>query len=295
MIYSFITDLLMILSLSFSGSGGGEGLKSERQSYACTECHGDLVEKDMIHYPAEDDCNNCHESTGASHPSDSVGFSLMDTTPALCYYCHEAAAQKAHPHNPVVQGDCLACHDVHASSEPLLLRLPDSDLCLSCHNRDYRTDSSETLNIRPLVQEKMHVHSAIEGGGCMSCHQSHGSDFPALLVDRFPAEDYVAAKTENFELCFLCHDTDLLDAEETEWGTGFRNGRRNLHWLHINGNKGRNCRMCHNMHGSPQPFLVEDQISFGSWEMQMNFVAEEQGGSCSPGCHGKLSYQRSSL
>ena len=84
----------------------------------------------------------------------------------------------------------------------------------------------------------------------------------------------------------------LLDAEETEWGTNFRNGDRNLHQLHINGNKGRNCRMCHNLHGSSQKFLIEEKVGFGNWEMKMNFVPEEQGGSCLPGCHGRLTYKR---
>jgi predicted CXXCH cytochrome family protein len=138
----------------------------------------------------------------------------------------------------------------------------------------------------------MMAHSAIEGGGCMSCHQAHGSDRHDLLVGNYPEEDYLPARTENFEICFLCHDTDLMLAEETEWGTAFRNGKRNLHWLHMNGNKGRNCRMCHNIHGSSRPFLVEDIVGFGNWEMRMNFIPEEQGGSCLPGCHGKLSYQR---
>jgi predicted CXXCH cytochrome family protein len=138
----------------------------------------------------------------------------------------------------------------------------------------------------------MFPHSAISLGGCASCHQAHGSDFRELLVDRFPEEDYLPAVTENFELCFLCHDTGIMDQEETESATGFRDGKKNLHWLHINGTKGRNCRMCHNMHGSLQPYLVEDRVRFGEWVMEMNFVPEEQGGSCLPGCHGKLAYSR---
>lgn len=293
MIHLLILDLLIILAVPFNGPAGPEQAEISWQKLDCIECHSDLLEYDAMHYPAKDACDNCHESTGASHPSgDSVGFRLMDEIPALCYYCHEETTEKAHRHQAVTSGDCMGCHDAHGSSEPSLLRYPEPELCLSCHNRDYRTDSTETVNIRRLVQGNMKAHSAIPGGGCMSCHQAHGSDFRVLLVDRFPEADYVPAKTENFELCFLCHDTDLMDAEETEWGTGFRNGKKNLHWLHMNGNKGRNCRMCHNIHGSPQSFLVEERVDFGSWEMQINFVLEEQGGSCLPGCHGKLSYRR---
>ena len=288
-----LIKLLIILSVSFGRSAGPELAEGDQNQAACNECHSDLLDYEAMHYPAEDACDNCHESTGAPHPSDdSLGFRLMDKIPELCYYCHEEPLQHAFPHQPHAKGDCLACHDAHGSERTSLLHLADPDLCLYCHKRDYRTDSTETVNIRRLVMGRMKAHSAIEGGGCMSCHLSHGSDKRVLLVDSYPAEDYLPALTENFALCFLCHDTDLMEAEETEWGTGFRNGTRNLHWLHMNGDKGRNCRMCHNIHGSPQPFLVGEQLGFGQWEMRMNFIPEEQGGSCFPGCHGKLSYQR---
>jgi predicted CXXCH cytochrome family protein len=246
-----------------------------------------------MHYPAEDACNNCHEATGSPHPEgDSAGFRLTESLPGLCYLCHEEPVQMEYQHLPLKQGHCLGCHNAHGSSQPALLRSPDPELCLSCHNREYRTDSSRTVNISRLIQGKMVAHSAIILGGCASCHQAHGSDYRELLVGRYPEEDYLPARVENFELCFSCHDTGILELEETDGATGFRNGNMNLHWLHINGTKGRNCRMCHNIHGSSQPFLVEERVLFGEWEMEMNFVPEEQGGSCLPGCHGKLSYQR---
>lgn len=293
MIQQIIIDLLLILTVPLSSPAGTETLRPEVKQPDCIECHDDLLNLGSTHYPVEDACDNCHESTGVSHPmGDSAGFRLMDGIPALCYYCHEEPAEMPHVHLPVEQGDCLGCHATHGSSESSLLRSSDPDLCLSCHNRSYKTDSTETVNIGRLVKGKMKAHSAIEGGGCISCHQSHGSDFRALLVEQYPAGDYLPASTENFELCFLCHDSDILDAEQTEWGTGFRNGTKNLHWLHVNGSKGRNCRMCHNIHGSPNLFLVEERVRFGDWEMQMNFETEEQGGSCLPGCHGKLSYRR---
>lgn len=284
--------LIILMTLVFGISAGLEESAGDQEP-ACTDCHSDLVEFDRMHYPAEDACDNCHESTGASHPSDdSLGFRLMDQVPVLCFYCHEESMQKAVSHHPYAKGDCLACHNPHGSAESFLFPMADPDLCLSCHNRAYRTDSTETLNIRHLVRGRMTAHSAIEGGGCLSCHLSHGSELRVLLAASYPEEDYLPALTENFELCFLCHDTDLLDAEETEYATGFRNGSRNLHRLHIQGNKGRNCRMCHNIHGSPLAFMVEERVSFGNWEMRMNFIPEEEGGSCFPGCHGKESYRR---
>ncbi|MDX2431828.1 MAG: cytochrome c3 family protein [Bacteroides sp.] len=292
MIQLFLTDFFIYLFLVFGGGSEAPADNNVPQEMACTECHTDLVENDVMHYPAEDACDNCHESTGNEHPGDSLGFALMDQIPALCFYCHEEGAEIDHPHQPVSEGKCLDCHDAHGSSNAMVLKSPEQELCLSCHNKSYESDSSLTINIGRLVKGKMIPHSAIEGGGCLVCHRSHGSENQNFLVVLYPVDDYISVSTEGFGLCFQCHDTDLLEAEETEWGTNFRNGNQNLHWLHINGNKGRNCRMCHNLHGSEQKFLMEEQVAFGDWEMKMNFIPEEQGGSCLSGCHSKLSYSR---
>lgn len=293
MIQLLFFHMMLCISLPFGRDPGTGGPDAHVAPPDCRECHGDLVEKGYIHYPAEDACDNCHESTGASHPSDSLGFRLMDASPALCFYCHEEAPGPAHSHEPVASGNCLSCHDPHGSSEVSLLRFGEQELCLGCHNRSYRYDSTEIANISRLVRgQRMVAHTAITELGCTTCHQAHGSDVRALLVDAYPAGDYVPATAEQFGLCFLCHDTDLLDAEETEWATGFRQGTHNLHRVHINGNKGRNCRMCHNLHGSPNQFLLEERVAFGHWEMNLNYIPEEGGGSCLPGCHGKLTYRR---
>lgn len=293
MIQLIIIEILIALSIPGPGTYPSDRVDGQRQTGECIECHGDLVEHEVMHTPAADACDNCHESTGSPHPGyGEKGFALVDRMPDLCFYCHEELTAQAHEHQPVESRQCLACHDAHGSSEPLLLQLPEQELCLFCHNRTYRSDTSETVNIRQLIRGKGMAHTAITDMGCLICHQAHGSDFRQILVDRYPEEDYVPAKTEHFELCFLCHDTDIIDAEETQWATSFRNGVRNLHQLHINGDKGRNCRMCHNLHGSGQKFLIEETVGFGNWEMQMNFIPDEQGGSCLPGCHDRKSYVR---
>jgi predicted CXXCH cytochrome family protein len=293
MIHLLTIDILFALIIQIWGESSSDHVSEKLPIEDCIACHGDLVEHKVMHIPAEDACDNCHESTGVPHPQEGIkGFKLMDRIPDLCFYCHEEPVNQEFVHLPVEKKECLACHDVHGSSESALIKLPEQKLCLSCHNRAFVTDTSETINISRSIRGKGTAHSAITDGGCIICHQPHGSDFRALLVEQYPEEDYVPAKTENFELCFMCHDTEILNAETTDWGTNFRNGDRNLHHLHINGNKGRNCKMCHNLHGSPQKFLIEEIVGFGNWEMKMNFVPEEQGGSCLPGCHGKLTYKR---
>lgn len=294
MIQLLVIDLFICLSFPLSEDPGKPYPALSVQTSDCLECHEDLINKETKHYPAEDACDNCHEATGATHPfGDSLGFRLMDSTPALCFYCHEEAVAHASAHAPVVEGKCLDCHDAHASSSSSLLRKSETELCLSCHSRKYGKDGKGTENIAQLIRGSQRVvHTAITEMGCTICHQAHGSEHPSLLADSYPEEEYVPAEAENFGLCFLCHDTDILVAEESEWATGFRQGKRNLHRVHIQGSKGRNCSLCHNIHGSSLPFLIHERVDFGNWEMPINFVAEPQGGSCLTGCHKKLSYSR---
>ena len=106
------------------------------------------------------------------------------------------------------------------------------------------------------------------------------------------SDQYVKATSENFEICFLCHDPDIFETQVTEYGTDFRDGKRNLHFVHINGDKGRNCTMCHDVHGASHDRLIIDRLRFGNWEMRISFEITENGGSCLNGCHTEKNYDR---
>jgi len=100
--------------------------------------------------------------------------------------------------------------------------------------------------------------------------------------------------TDNaFSLCFSCHKRDMVQYPETSFATNFRDGERNLHFVHVNNKqKGRSCRLCHNFHGSADPKLIRDSAPFGKWNLPLKFVKTETGGGCSPGCHKPLYYDR---
>lgn len=203
-----------------------------------------------------------------------------------CIDCHKSLLENAVMH-PVVEDACDNCHQPTGESHPqegtpgFILADEMPALCYYCHQ-----------SISQLMSSNKKVHSAIIDGGCILCHQPHGAEYNALLIDQYPEEMYVPAKTENFGICFMCHNSEIINDEETDWATNFRNGVRNLHQLHINGEKGRNCNLCHNMHGSANEYLIEERVQFGNWEMRMNFLPLENGGSCLPGCHGMQSYVR---
>lgn len=136
-------------------------------------------------------------------------------------------------------------------------------------------------------------HGPIRDGKCGACHDIHGGGNPKLLVRPFPAGQYVPYTDTEYPLCFGCHKRELLQYAETSFATDFRDGQKNLHFVHVNNKqKGRSCRMCHEFHGAANSKLVAESVPFGKWELPLKFVKTETGGGCSPGCHRPLWYDR---
>ena len=103
-------------------------------------------------------------------------------------------------------------------------------------------------------------------------------------------------RLQNPEMWFcvkLMPNTDLLNLEKTTNMTEFRNGDQNLHYLHINKEKGRSCTNCHDVHAANNTKLIGTTVKFGRWDMPLNFVGTETGGTCATGCHKEQKYDRS--
>lgn len=169
---------------------------------ACTApaCHGPMIKLAHVHAPAAEGCESCHEATGSTHPdSASVDFRLAASEGALCAQCHEPFPGKASRHAPVAEGQCLTCHDPHASAEPRLLRRALNEQCFECHDR-------EAFRVHAIVGVDLGGSHPTSGGAdparngerftCASCHEAHASDSPFLW--RFGAR-------ETFDLCGNCH------------------------------------------------------------------------------------------
>jgi len=93
--------------------------------------------------------------------------------------------------------------------------------------------------------------------------------------------------------CFRCHNQDIVLVPETDRLTEFRDGRRNLHYLHVNRKpKGRTCRTCHETHASHQQRHIAEKVPFGRWSYPLKYEKTETGGSCFVGCHEKMGYDR---
>lgn len=294
-----------------------------------TSCHKSKVREDFVHGPVRsDDCIACHNPTGLEHPKEKkAAFRLAGEKAKLCYICHESKSNKKYVHGPVGSGDCLACHDVHQSPYKMQLRADGADLCFMCHEKsdafkkkhwhapvasgkctgchdphqsDFRyqlrgngADLCYVCHDKNLTQG-VSAHEPALMGDCLACHIPHGSDYTKILKNSFPADFYLPYNQDNFGLCFECHTKELAQDRRTDTLTGFRNGDKNLHFIHINKpDKGRSCKTCHDPHAAGQARLIKGKIpGYGKWEIPITFVKTDTGGTCVAGCHKPKSYDR---
>ncbi|NOX18907.1 MAG: hypothetical protein GXO87_11570 [Chlorobi bacterium] len=271
-------------------------LLKEKSPQLCFNCHTDkekLLTMPTVHAAYEGSCLDCHD------PHDSkYKYLVNEKLPDLCLECHDDMGDEIKTAQTVhkiinIDKSCVSCHFPHASETKTLLIAEGKKLCFTCHNKEYKDPDRTLKNIYKIVTKAKYPHEAVSKGECTGCHFPHSSDNFYLLNAKFPFGSYAGgADPENFALCFKCHNSDALSLERTTKATNFRNGDKNLHYLHISKNKGRNCTLCHSVHGAKKPHIIANTVPFGKWQMPLNYKALEDGGSCAPGCHGKLEYKR---
>jgi predicted CXXCH cytochrome family protein len=264
----------------------------------CLDCHSDLIGKGTKHPPATESCETCHDVKIKEHTENGAdGLMLVEKVPELCYACHDrlkSILDTIRNIHPAIKSNksCNNCHSPHSSTEKKLLVSEEKTLCLSCHNKDITLDGKKTVNIAKLLANSKTIHPPLENDGCVVCHQPHGSTNNYLLIGAFPVGNYASAIRDNFAFCWECHDSDLLEVAVTASKTNFRDGAKNLHYLHRTGKNGRTCIVCHNVHASQNKHLIENKVKFGEWELPIRYKSNENGGSCFPGCHSEKTYTR---
>lgn len=257
----------------------------------CYTCHENTFNQEFKHKPFEDDdCLSCHDI----HSSNESQL-ISQNPPKLCYFCHtdlKDTVEKASTVHQVINDkkSCLNCHNPHASATKKMLVSEEQKLCLSCHNKPIAVGGRTIQNMSATIEGSKYVHGAIDNG-CTACHNPHASNNQNILKLAYPPSNYAAGKVASYALCFDCHEKGLLEDINFE-ETGFRDGTRNLHYVHITKDKGRSCFNCHNVHASNNLYLIADKVKFGTWEMPIRWQKVGKGGSCAPGCHGEKKYSR---
>ena len=267
----------------------------------CLTCHKEMSEQmkkvQVVHRPVADgECSQCHDPHASDFPKQIKAAPLQ-----LCTSCHEhekiktQATESAHKHSVVTDKQaCLNCHTPHGGSVARLMKAAPLKVCLTCHDKPVKVaDGRAVASVAEVLDPNEMKHGPIRDGNCSGCHNVHGSDVSRLLAKPYPESFYQPFAVAKYDLCFLCHDQQLVLMEQTKGLTNFRNGERNLHFVHVNKvDKGRTCRACHETHASRQSFHIRDSVPYGNWNLPINYAKSETGGSCAPGCHKPLAYDR---
>ncbi|UCF31780.1 MAG: cytochrome C [bacterium] len=261
-----------------------KGLVELEGSDLCFLCHLDRqaqFELRYKHQPAAESCAKCHNP----HATD-YSYMLLAEGEALCFTCHKEMDQHLKDsqvkHSALEQKICTVCHTAHASDYPRQLKSSAKDICYTCH---------KDLGLQ--VRKASRIHGPVQQDDCYACHDPHGSANTKILKKRFPAQFYMPYATENYAICFDCHNRDIALDRFTTTLTGFRNGDQNMHYLHVNREKGRSCKACHEVHAGEQAKHIRKEVPFGKmWMLPVNYTQTKNGGSCNVGCHKPKEYDR---
>lgn len=267
----------------------------------CTSCHEAkhtlFTEKSNIHPPVADSCVNCHDPHTEDHKYQLKAEPKMD----LCLMCHadkkEHLSQITDKHGAIDRPNkCQECHDPHGTNtERMLKKDTIKDMCLSCHNEKLKTDEDgyELDNLAKHLKQNKDAHGPILWNDCAACHNPHGSNNHRMLKEPFPRTFYAKFDKDNL-LCFKCHESDRITEQKTKTATNFRNGEKNIHWVHVaKDEKGRTCRACHDFHATEKyPKHLRDKTKFGKINFPLRYIPTETGGSCAPACHARRHYDR---
>jgi predicted CXXCH cytochrome family protein len=262
----------------------------------CLRCHKDfgaqLAKAKVRHKATERGCAECHDVHGSDFPKH-----VVSTLPDLCLRCHEEVktdtAKATHKH-PAVMSEraCMSCHTAHAGDLDCLLSDLPIKVCMTCHKEPIKHQDGTSIAVPELVEASNFRHGPVRDGQCGGCHSIHGGDQPLLLLRTNSWRFYESYSEKNYQLCFSCHNPALARAEQAGAETGFRNGGLNLHYIHVNQERGRNCNVCHATHASRQPQLVRDAAPFGAWQLPITFSKTATGGTCKAACHADYAYDR---
>ena len=208
----------------------------------CTACHDEADAPQLLHigksrHGTKGDsrgptCSSCHGESNKhadykgkdKPPKTDIGYTKASPTPVkdrneACSSCHKGGNRihwdsSAHASNDVA---CTSCHTVHTQHDKVRDKAEQGEVCFACH-KTQRAESNKASH-----------HAMREGKvACSSCHNTHGSSGPKMLV-----------KNTVNETCYMCH---------TEKRGPFL-------WEHPVASD--NCMNCHNSHGSNHPSLLK--------------------------------------
>jgi len=195
--------------------------QNDVKTETCLRCHPHEQEGKFVHSAMASGCESCHQTTSDKETLKTT-ITLTATGGDLCAMCHEATKDPV-VHGPVKAGQCLTCHDPHASEFKAQMRADGNELCLACHapkrtttetvvlfksvtmsDQDFQAVPKIALDPTRKVGHPWARHpvgdcpnplNPNEKMSCLSCHQPHSSTEQSLIIPSPKGKD----------LCDTCH------------------------------------------------------------------------------------------
>jgi len=223
------------------------GMYTLQGAKTCLQCHNTPDVTEIMNTPmgvkgdsrtpfAQHECESCHGPSeqhanghGQTKPEPAVVFAGPHTSPVevrnqVCLGCHQAGLRMNWQGSQMQQAGvaCTDCHKAHAAKDPMLVKLSQPQVCITCHEQQ----RAETF---------LYSHHPIREGKvvCSDCHNPHGSPGPKLLREF----------TVN-ETCYKCH----------------ADKRGPFLWEHQPVRDA--CTNCHTPHGSTEARLFKERMNF---------------------------------
>ncbi|MBI5417966.1 hypothetical protein HZA55_08490, partial [Candidatus Poribacteria bacterium] len=199
----------------------------------CKGCHPAILKGNWLHLPIKKGDCGCHNPHRAPYK---YNLRANPEEAGLCHSCHGKKGGMKYGHPPVEQGRCTACHSPHGTEAPYQLRKETKELCMGCH-----------VKFKDYFKKNSKWHPILNSGNCADCHDPHGSnEYRYFLRGNLSSDHLNIFSLKLFEFCFICHNYKLATEQFTTI-TGFRRGKKNLHFAHVNKTalSGKNCLACH--------------------------------------------------
>jgi DmsE family decaheme c-type cytochrome len=190
----------------------------------------------------------------------------------LCLQCHDAFKEKLTKpsiHTPLKKGECIGCHNPHASDHGKLLAADLINICATCHKTMIPADAKSVH--KPVGEgtcTKCHdPHSApakfnlLKGGNdlCLECHKGMGETLAKIKFKHFPVtkgcltchDPHASTKSASLlkdsvpALCLGCHKPDKPNFAKAHMGYPVAGAR---------------CTGCHDPHGSDRNGILYNNV-----------------------------------
>ncbi len=291
---------------SHGGSSNSFLLANTPEENVCSVCHnGNVASKDIMSEFSKSSVHNVFAYTGVHDPTEDITTMPAHVECVDCHNPHSVNSDTAVA--PDVSGRLSNVKGADLSGNTVNPALYQYQVCIKCHGTNLNINITpfanrqvDTSNIRQAINPSNPSFHPVAAQGannnvpslkppysetsiiyCTDCHNNdnavsaggtgpegpHGSIYPYLLEKRYEMADYTPYSAAAYDLCFKCHDPNVVLSRSSTFGQ---------HYRHIVREQ-IPCSACHDPHGVPQG-TAADGDHYGLINFDTNIVSPSDSG-----------------